>query len=63
MGFLIFTGTLTLEYFVGNVPGLVVSGVGIYLVHLARLCGIRTAGEAVFCYSPKKAVITPEWPG
>jgi hypothetical protein len=29
MGFLIFTGTLTLEYFVGNVPGLVVSGAGI----------------------------------
>ena len=63
MGFLIYLGTLTLEYFVGNVPGLVVSGAGIYLVLLVRLCGIRTVGEVFFCYSPKKAVTTSEWLG
>ena len=55
MGFLIFTGTLTLEYFVGNVPGLVVSGADINLVLPARLCGIHTVGEELFCYSAKRS--------
>jgi hypothetical protein len=28
--------------------------IGICLGGLVRHCGIRTAGEALFCYSPKK---------